>query len=148
MLNEKLKVTGDVSFVLRDKTGKIIETKEITNLVVTTGLNFIASRMKDATATAMTHMAVGTGTVAAALANTTLGTELARVALTSTNVTANAITYACTFAAGTPSGTNALTEAGMFNASSAGTMLCRVVFAAINKAPGDSLTITWTITIS
>lgn len=148
MLNEKLKVTGDVSFVLRDETGKIIETKEITNLVVTTGLNFIASRMKDATATAMTHMAVGTGAVAAALGNTTLGTELARVALTSTTVSTNTIQYACTFAAGTPAGTNALTEAGLFNAASAGTMLCRTVFAAINKAPGDSLTITWTITIS
>jgi hypothetical protein len=148
VLNEKLKVTGDVSFVLRDETGKIIETKEINNLVVTTGLNYIASRMKDATATAMTHMAVGTGSTAAALGNTTLGTELARVALTSTTVTANAIAYACTFGAGSPSGTNALTEAGLFNAASAGTMLCRTVFSAINKAPGDSLTITWTITIS
>lgn len=148
MLNEELKVTGDVLFVLRNETGKIIETKEIKNLVVTTGLNFIASRMKDATATAMTHMAVGTGTTAAALGNTTLGTELARVALTSTNVTTNSISYACTFGTGTPAGTNALTEAGLFNAASAGTMLCRTVFAAINKAPGDSLTITWTITIS
>lgn len=152
MLNEKLKVTGDVSFVLRDETGKIIETKEITNLVVTTGLNFIAARLKGATpaATEMTHMAVGTGTVAAALANTTLGTELARVALTTSGgtVSNNVITYVCTFGAGSPSGTNALTEAGVFSASSAGTMMCRTVFSAINKAPGDSLTITWTITIS
>lgn len=148
MLNEELKVTGDVSFVLRDKTGKIIETKEITNLVVTTGRNYIASRMKDATATAMTHMAIGTGAVAAALGDTALGTELARVALTSTNVTTNSIAYACTFAAGVPAGTNAFTEAGLFNAASAGTMLCRTVFAAINKAAGDSLTITWTITVS
>ena len=152
MLNDELKVTGDVSFVLRDETGKIIETKEIKNLVVTTGLNFIAARLKGATpaATEMTHMAVGTGTVAAALANTTLGTELARVALTTAGgtVTNNTIQYACTFGAGSPSGTNALTEAGVFSASSAGTMMCRTVFSAINKAPGDSLTITWTITIS
>jgi hypothetical protein len=154
VLNEKLKVTGDVSFVLRDETGKIIETKEIHNLVVTTGLNFIAARLKGATpaATEMTHMAVGTGTVAAALGNTTLGTELARVALTTPGGTVGAspatIQYACTFGAGSPSGTNALTEAGVFSASSAGTMMCRTVFSAINKAPGDSLTITWTITIS
>ncbi len=148
MLNEKLKVTGDVSFVLRDKTGKIIETKEINNLVVTTGLNYIASRMKDATATAMTHMAVGTGSTAAALGDTTLGTEVgaSRTALTSTTVSTNTIQYACTFGAGV--GTGALTEAGVFNASSAGTMLCRTVFSAINKAAGDSLTITWTITVS
>jgi hypothetical protein len=152
VLNEKLKVTGDVSFVLRDETGKIIETKEIHNLVVTTGLNFIAARLKGATpaATEMTHMAVGTGTVAAALANTTLGTELARAALTTSGGTVGAspatITYACTFPGGT--GTGALTEAGVFSASSAGTMMCRTVFSAINKAAGDSLTITWTITVS
>ncbi len=148
MMDEKLKITGDVLFVLRDNTGKIIETKEIKNLVVTTGLNYIASRMKDATATAMTHMAVGTGATAATLGDTTLGAEVgsSRTALTSTTVSTNTIQYACTFDAGV--GTGALTEAGVFNAASAGTMLCRTVFSAINKAAGDSLTITWTITIS
>lgn len=148
MVNEKLKVTGDVSMVLRDETGKVKETKEIKNLVVTSGLGFIASRMKDATATAMSHMAVGTGATAAALGDTTLGAEVAasRTALTSTTVSTNTVQYACTFGAGV--GTGALTEAGIFNASSSGTMLCRTVFSAVNKAAGDSLTITWTITIS
>lgn len=148
MVNEKLKVTGDVSFVLRDETGKVIQTKEVHNLVVTTGLNYIASRMKDATATAMTHMAVGTGSTAAALGDTTLGAEVgsSRTTLTSTTVSTNTIQYACTFGAGV--GTGALTEAGVFNAASLGTMLCRTVFSAINKAAGDSLTITWTITVS
>lgn len=148
MMDEKLKITGDVLFVLRNNTGKVIETKEIKNLVVTTGLNYIASRIKDATATAMTHMAVGTGATAATLGDTTLGAEVgsSRTALTSTTVSTNTIQYACTFGAGV--GTGALTEAGVFNAASAGTMLCRTVFSAINKAPGDSLTITWTITIS
>lgn len=148
MMDEKLKITGDVLFVLRNNTGKVIETKEIKNLVVTTGLNYIASRIKDATATAMTHMAVGTGATAAALGDTTLGAEVgsSRTTLTSTTVSTNTIQYACTFGAGV--GTGALTEAGVFNAASAGTMLCRTVFSAINKAAGDSLTITWTITIS
>lgn len=148
MLNEQLKVVGDVSLVLRDETGRIKQTTEIKNLVVTSGLGYIASRMKDATATAMSHMAVGTGSTAAALGDTTLGAEVAasRTGLTSTTVTTNQIAYACTFGAGV--GTGALTEAGIFNASSAGTMLCRTVFSAVNKAAGDSLTITWTITVS
>lgn len=146
MLNEELKATGDVSLVLRDETGKVIQTTEIKNLVVTSGLGFISSRMKDATATAMSHMAVGTGTTAAALGQTALVTEAARVALTSTTVTGAQIVYVASFGAGT--GTGALTEAGILNASTGGTMLCRTVFSAINKGASDTLSVTWTITIS
>lgn len=146
MLKELLKATGDVSLVLRDETGKVKQTIEIKNLVVTTGLAFIASRMKDTTDTAMSHMAVGTGTTAAALGDTALETEAGRVALTSTTVSSNEIVYAATFGAGT--GTGALTEAGILNASSSGTLLCRTVFSVINKGASDTLNITWTITVS
>lgn len=40
----------------------------------------------------------------------------------------------------------AITEAGVFTASSGGTMLARQVFAVINKDSDDSLEITWEIT--
>ena len=144
---DELKVTGSVNVVIHDESGKQKENFTIPNLVVTTGLAYIASRMKDATATAMTHMAVGTGSTAAAAGNTALGTQLgSRVALTSTTVTANSTAYVASFGAGV--GTGALTEAGIFNASTSGTMLCRTVFAVINKGAADTMTITWTITIS
>ena len=95
----------------------------------------------------MTHMAVGTGSTAAAAGNTALETQLgSRVALTSTTVTSNSTAYVATFGAGV--GTGALTEAGIFNASTSGTMLCRTLFAVINKGAADTMTITWTITIS
>lgn len=142
---ENLRVTGKLNIVLRDEQGNIKDTREVDNLVVTSGATYIASRMKDATATAMSHMAVGTGSVAAVAGNTTL-TEVARVALTSTTANPLNIQYVASFAAGT--GTAALTEAGIFNAASAGTMLCRTVFAVINKGALDSMTITWTITIT
>jgi hypothetical protein len=102
--------------------------------------------MKDATTTAMSHMAIGTGTSAAAAGDTTLGTEAGRVTLTSTTVTANAVAYVATFGAGT--GTGAITEAGLFNASSSGDMLCRTVFSVINKGAADTLGITWTVTVN
>ena len=148
MINtDELKATGSVNVVIHDENGKQKENFTIPNLVVTSGLGFIASRMKDTTETAMSHMGVGTGSTAAALANTALGTALgARVALTSTTVTANAIAYVATFGAGVSTG--ALTEAGIFNALTSGTMLCRTVFAVINKGALDTMTITWTITIS
>ena len=144
---DELKVTGSVNVVIHDESGKQKENFTIPNLVVTTGLAYIASRMKDATATAMTHMTVGTGNTAAAAGNTALETQLgSRVALTSTTVTSNSTAYVATFGAGV--GTGALTEAGIFNASTSGTMLCRTVFAVINKGASDTMTITWTITIS
>ena len=141
MINDNLTLTGAVSIAVNDEV-----VKEIPNLVVTDGKEFVASRMKDTTKAAMTHMSIGTGTTAAAAGNTTLVTEIDRNALTSTTVTANAIAYVASYAAG--DGTGAITEAGLFNASSGGDMLCRTVFNVVNKGSADSMTITWTITVS
>ena len=148
MFNDAIKMTGNLKLVLTDEHGNVKQEEEIKNLVVTVGKNFIASRMKDATATAMTHMEVGTGTTAAAVGDTALQTAVAssRVTLTSTTVTTNNVAYVATFPAGT--GTGALTEAGLFNASSSGTMLCRTVFSVINKGAADTLGITWTVTVN
>ena len=117
MLNDGLKLTGKLSIAINDKV-----VQEVPNLVVTAGKGYVASRMKDTSATAMSHMAIGTGSTAAAAGNTALGSESARTALTSTTVSSADIVYVDTFAAGT--GTGAITEAGIFNASSGGTMLC------------------------
>jgi len=150
MLTDKIKARGLVSFTLTDENGNVKEQQDH-NLVVDAGLAYIASRMKDATATAMSHMAVGTGTTAAADAQTALVTESARVALTSTiivttTVTNDSIQYVATFNPGTA--TAAITEAGLFNAASAGTMLARTVFPVINKGALDTLTITWKVTVA
>jgi len=146
MLHDTIKMTGDLKIVLTDENGQIKHEQEIKNLVVTAGKNFIASRMKDTTKGAMSHMAIGSGTTAANVADTTLGTELGRVSLTSTTVTTNNVAYVATFPAGT--GTGAVTEAGLFNDGSAGDMLCRTVFSVINKGAADTLGITWTVTVS
>ena len=132
---------GRLTIALNDEV-----VQEVDNLVVTTGKGYVASRMKDATATAMSHMAIGTGSTAAAASDSALGSESARVALTSTTVSGADITYVATFGAGT--GTAAITEAAVLNASSSGTMLCRTVFAVVNKGASDSMTITWTVTAS
>lgn len=148
MFNDAIKMTGNLKLVLTDEHGNVKQEEEIKNLVVTVGKGFIASRMKDATATAMTHMEVGTGVTAAAVGDTALQTAVAasRVTLTSTTVTTNNVAYVATFPAGT--GTGALTEAGLFNAASSGTMLCRTVFSVINKGAADTLGITWTVTVN
>lgn len=146
MIIDGLKAKGTLDIVVRGPDGNIKDEKKVENLIVDTGLDYIASRMSGTSENVMSHMAVGTGSTAAAAADTALGTELDRNALTSTTVTDNAIAFVCSWAAG--DGTGSLTEAGIFNASSAGTMLCRTVFGTVTKAADDSMTITWTITVS
>lgn len=142
---ESLKAKGELQVVLTKADGTT-ESYGLKNLVVDTGLNYIVSRMKDTTETAMSHMAIGSGTTSAAAGDTALGSELGRVSLTSTTVTNNTVAYVATFGAGT--GTGAVTEAGILNAGSGGTLLCRTVFPVVNKQSGDSMTVTWTITVS
>ena len=141
MLHDNFQMTGHLSIAINDAV-----VQEVHNLVVTDGKEFVASRMKDTTKAAMSHMAIGTGSTAAAAGDSALGSQADRNALTSTTVSGAAVTYVATFAAG--EGTGAITEAGLFNAASAGDMLCRTVFAVVNKGSSDSMTITWTVTVS
>lgn len=141
MINEHLKLTGHLAISINE-----VIVAEVPNLVVTTGKGYVASRMKDAAAGAMSHMAIGTGSVAAAAGDSALGSEVTRNALTSTTVSGSTITYVATFGAG--EGTGAITEAGTLNGATGGTMLCRTVFAVVNKAASDSMTITWSVTVS
>ena len=146
MIQDSIKMTGELRITVTNPEGTITQETVVPNLVVSAGKDFIAERMKDATTTAMSHMAIGTDTTAAAAGDTALGTEAGRVSLTSTTVTSNAVAYVATFGAGT--GTGAITEAGLFNASSSGDMLCRTVFSVINKGAADTLGITWTVTVN
>ena len=141
---EKLKFTGIVTIRrYNEQTGETLEERVIKNLVVSAGLAWIIARMTSAPAV-MSHMAVGTNAVAAADANTALGAELTRVALTSATPSGATITYIAAYPAGV--GTGALTEAGILNAAAAGTLLARTVFPVVNKDVNDAISITWAIT--
>lgn len=128
------------------------KSKTVANLMTNAGFAGVASRINGAGAeAAFDYIAVGTGATAANAADTTLQTETAasglsraqgtasRVTTTQTNDTAQ---VAKTFSV---SGTVAVTESGLLNASSNGVLLCRQVFSAINVVNGDSLTITWKV---
>ena len=141
ILQSGMEMKGHLTIALN---GEVVQ--EVDNLVVTAGKGFVASRMVGTSANVMSHMAIGTGSTAASASDTALGSEAARTALTSANVSGAVVTYVDTFAAGT--GTGAITEAAILNASSGGTMLCRTVFSVVNKGASDSMTITWTVTAS
>ena len=146
MFTEDFKITGNVKF---EMNGELI--REVPNLVTTAGKGVVAASMLKTTSNspaAMTHMELGTGTTNPAAGDTTLETIVSgsRTAVATPSVSGAVVTYVCTFAAGT--GTGALTEAGILNASSGGTLLCRTEFAVINKGASDAMTVTWTITVS
>lgn len=146
MINEILKATGQLTLTVRDSNNNIKQELHVPNLVVTVGKNLIADRLISASSGVMTHMAVGTSNVDLASANTSLAAQLgSRVSLTATRNN-NVITYSCTFGEGVSTG--ALVEAGIFNAETSGTMLCRTTFPVINKEATDTLTINWNVTIN
>ncbi len=145
MFAEQIKVTGQVCITVTDKNGQVKDRREIKNLVVTAGKTFIAARMVG-TPTAMSHMALGSDNTAAAVGDTALGTELGRVALASATSSGAVVTYTASFPAGTATG--AVVEAGILNADTSGTLLCRTVFAVVNKGADDAMSVTWAITVS
>lgn len=143
-INDGLRLKGQLTILLN---GNIVQ--EVDNLVVTAGKEFVAASILKTTSNspaAMTHMAIGSGTNNPAAGDTTLQTELGRVTLATPSASGAVATYVGTFPAGT--GTGAVTEAGILNASSGGTLLCRTEFNVVNKGASDAMTITWTVTVS
>lgn len=134
--------------------GHWADARVISNLVTDAGKAGMASRLNGSgSEAAFTYIAVGTGTTAAASGDTALQTEitdsgLARVSATASRVTVDVTNdgarLTTTF---TVSGTKAVTESGVLNASSSGVLLARQVFSAINVVSGDTLAITWTFDI-
>lgn len=133
-------------------TGNFSNSRVVANLVTNAGFAGVASRINGAGAeAAFTYIAVGTGTTAAAVGNTALETEIADSGLSRANSTASRVTTTQTNDTAqlvntfTVSGTKAVTESGVLNASSSGVLLCRQVFSAINVVNGDSLQVTWKV---
>lgn len=140
--------------VLPFVTGRWVNEMEISNLITNAGMAGVASRINGAgSEAAFTYIAVGTGTNAANASDTTLQTELAASGLSRAAATASRVTTDQTNDTAqlvltyTVTGTAAVTESGVFNASSSGVLLCRQTFSAINVVNGDSLQVTWKIDV-
>jgi hypothetical protein len=147
---ESIKITGDVTITVFDSDGAIKNTQDIPNLVVTTGKNHIASRIAGiftGEGAPISHMGIGTSTTTPTLSDTSILSALgARVVISSMNHTAaiNTIVVVASFSGYAGS----ITEAGMFNALTGGTMICRTTFGAVPVISGDTTVITWTLKIN
>jgi hypothetical protein len=151
MLKDSIKLTGRLLIQkLNDKKEVIYET-EVPNLVVTSGKEFIASRIAAATFDVMNFMAIGDDAQTGALSQTTLINELARVTNTSSVASGSNVTFTATFGAGT--GTGSIVEAGVFNKSSSSVLIFdgdtavddasnRITYTAHGRTTGDKITYT------
>jgi hypothetical protein len=123
----------------------------LATVFVNAGAAIVTNRMTQA-GTAPKNIGWGTGTVAAAVGDTALGTEVApttaggrtvgtesRTTITNANDNYQVVGTVTQTAAGPV----AITEAGLFDAVSAGAMLIRSVFAAVNTSLNDSIAFTF-----
>jgi len=143
-----LRLKGAMELCLHRANGEVIVRRK-DNLIVDLGFDFIADAIGKSSGrpSSMSHIAVGTGSTAAAATDTALGAEIARKAAAYAHTAGTRVfTFETTFDPGEATG--AITEAGVFNAATAGTMLDRVVFAVINKGADDTLTQKFTFTMS
>lgn len=136
-------------------TGSWVETLHVANLVTDAGKAGVASRINGADSeAAFTAIAIGTGTTAADVGDTTLETEIttgggergaATASRQTTDVTNDTARLVKTFSF---TSTFAVTEAGALNNNtSGGVLLNRQVFTAVNVVNGDSLQVTINIDV-
>ncbi len=149
-VSNKFGLSGKVKIELRDEKGNLKELREFKNTFMNTGDAHVADQLAASPGEdGMGWMAVGTSSTAKAVANTTLNSEIDRNALTAGYPEQQAagddndVKYKASWAAG--DGTGAITEAGIFNSSSAGSMLCASTFSVVNKGASDTLEILWTV---
>ena len=137
---------GEFEVFLYDKEGTLKEYRKVKNLTVNAGFSAVCDMMGSGNVEPFAYCAIGTGTTAPDATDTSLESEVARVQGGYTKVSNTVWKNEATFGAGT--GTGAITESGLFNSSSSGTMLCRQTFAVINKGDNDTLVVTWQYRLS
>ena len=126
---------------LRDSISELLV--DLPNLYTNAGRVALAALLT-AIGVEPTHVAIGTGTTAAAIGDTTLEAEQYRGAAVRSiattlvaNDTARYIAELNILAA------HDITEAGLFNAVAADSLFCRQVFAAVEVISGDIIRVTW-----
>lgn len=157
---EGFALQGQIDMVLYDELGNIKTERHIDNLIVDVGVEGVAYRIAphDGSTTPSApynYIALGTDNTAVDAGDDALSAELpagatyAReqdsTAIYSTS-SGNKLILSVVF--GPDEGTGTLKESGIFNAATGGDMLARQTFDEIQKASSDTLTVTWTITLT
>jgi len=149
MNQDTLGLKGKVLLVHTTKDGEVYK-YETPNTIVNVGKAQVAGLINGVVTNYFEYLAIGTGTTAADPSDTGLEAEVesrgaattSRVTTSVTNDTAQLV-YTWNFTS-----SYAITESGIFDSSTGGTLLARQVFDAINVGSGDSLQVTWKLQVS
>lgn len=148
---ETIKLKGKFEIIIRDLLGEVRDREIVDNLVVNAGKALLASLCGDATATPFTYIGLGTSSTAVGATQTALSAEIVDSGLsraagtidrTTTTVTNDTYRAIKVF---TATGTKIVEEVGIFNASSAGTMLSRALTTTKTLVNGETMTVTYTL---
>jgi len=138
------------------RDGEVIDHREVKNVITNVGKAELSKlSLLGAGGTAFSQIAIGTSATAAKSTDSALGGEIVadggqRSTASLSNVTSTialvndtaqlVVTYTFT-------NTFAITESGVFNHTATGVILCRQTFAAVNVVSGDTLQITWKVSM-
>jgi hypothetical protein len=153
---EEMTLKGFVDVFVYDEFGNLKEERHFSNGITNTGFQLIADRIAGHSGFAgneANYIGLGTGTTAFVATQTALVTELtggsyARQQDTDATYTSGSKSFAISATFNPGVATGALTESGLFDASTGGNMMARQTFSVINVGASDSITVTWTITLS
>jgi len=147
ILREGLKITGKARFIVRDAdSGKILQVAESSNLVVSGGRNLIAMLLNGESAELPNYCAVGSGTTAPAVGDTTLEGEIGRLPVTQRTRANNVITYGTFFGSADCNGT--WNKCGLFNAQTGGTLFAELLISPpISKDTTKTVDVEYSVTI-
>lgn len=151
-MRESISIKGDLKLIFCNVKTGALRVFDYHNMVVTAGKNSIADGLRGTTENnkgIITYCAVGTGTVAPALADVQLQTELTRKLISVRSLNGKTANFKTFFNTSEANGT--LREAGLFgddasSTANSGTLFCRVAINRV-KSVSETLTISWDVTI-
>jgi len=142
------KLSGKLKLIVIRKGKKVLE-RTYKNIIVNAGIAKIAGLIGNIVSGGWTYVAIGTGTTSESASDTALGNEYARVSASvtrkTTNVTNDTVEYDAVF---NITSSVTISEAGIFDAGSGGTLLARRTFSGLPLEAGDQLRIIWDIVVS
>lgn len=153
---ENVKIQGNVDLKLFTKDGELKDQRYVRNLVTSAGKDFLARKIihgafNEGTGTVnetedVSSIAIGSGTTAAALADTALETELADADIRFSSTENNIASFITTFEENV--GTGTVSEVGLLSDASPELLICRTVLdTPFVKSSTDYLVVNWKLQI-
>jgi len=144
-MKEEISIQGIVRFDVYDENGRHTRTIEKNNLVTSAGKNYFVKKIIEDPSiigSAISDIAVGDGSTAPTVTDTSLENETARVNIDSISASTNIGEFFTQLPIGV--GTGTIQEAGLYTSDDTPILISRIVLSSpFNKASDESITISW-----